>query len=225
MTRLMTLAFACATVSAAVWVGLTAQRDLRADLTAGPARFSIQRWAEGESQPTSRAQWEAAVSEIESAVAIHPREPSLNEVLGNAWIVGVRQKWGSNDDKSRWLQRAIGHFRIATVERPNDGLLWALLASALTRSGDYGAEMQAAAQRALNLGPNEAHVQHVLVQVTLRHWDNVGPQLQKWTSDYFENGTQAQRDTINLIGSEYGIELESDKPARDPNRGKSQGSS
>lgn len=215
--RLFTWAGVAVLVLIGLWVAVTAQRELRADLTAAPARFSAQRWAEGVSQPASRAQWEAVVAELEEALEIQPKDPALHEVTGNALTVGTLQSWITPNERPALLARAEKHFRQSLALRPADGMTWALLASTLARAGNFGPDLQASSNKALALGPNEAHVQQVLMMTTLQHWDKVPHSLQQWASDLFEQGTQDERDAINRLAALYDMELASDQPPRATN--------
>ena len=225
LAKVKTLAFAAAVLLTAGWVFVTAQRDIRADLTAGPARFTSQRWAEGINRPASRGQWEAAVAELKAAVDIHPQDPALHETLGNAWMVGATQDWASESDKAQWLSNATERYTRATALRPHDGLIWAELAGAMARAGNLGPATLAAAENALKLGPNEGHVHQAVMLLALEHWDVMSPALQKWATDLYEGGTQAQREAINRLGEPFGMGFESDSKPRDSGKRKAQGAS
>jgi hypothetical protein len=223
--RALTAAATAVLMLVAGWVAVTGVREIRSDFTAGAARFASQRWAEGVSAPASRSQWEAAVAELQAAVEIDPSDPALREALGNGWMVGTAQAWASDQDKASWAQRATESFRQATVIRPADPLAWALLASAMARSGDTGPAMHAAAERAIELGPHEGYVHEALIALVFEFWDQSSPAMQQWAGSLFENGTQAQRDAINRVGERFGTALESEVAPRDPARSKKQGGS
>jgi hypothetical protein len=223
--RTLTAAASAVLLLTAGWVAVTGVREIRSDFTAGAARFASQRWAEGVSTPASRAQWEAAVADLQSAVDLDPADPALHETLGNGWMVGAIQVWASDQEKAQWTSRAKESFHQATVLRPTDSLAWALLASAMARSGDTGPAMHAAAERAIQLGPHEGHVHEALIALVFEYWDQSSPALQQWAGSLFENGTQAQRDAINRVGERFGTALETEVPPRDPTRRKVRGGS
>jgi hypothetical protein len=225
LSRSMGASLIVALLTTASWVGITSLREIRADLKAGPARFSTQRWAEGLARPASRGQWEAVVADLRSAVDIQSRDASLHETLGNAWMVGTVQTWAREEEKTQWVQHAQEQFRQATRLRPSDGLSWALLASALARAGQTGPALQESALKAIQLGPNEGHIHQAVMLLVLEHWETAGVDLQKWAGDRFDSGTLAQREAINQMGAQFGIVLESDRPAREPARRHSLGGS
>lgn len=201
-------------LATAGWVFWAATQELRADWTSAPAHMMVGRWAEGVSQPASRAQWEAMRTDLLEAAAIQPQDPVLHEALCNLHLVGAQQPWGQGDERMKLLAEAQRHIRTALALRPSDGLLWGLLASTLGRSGNTGADFENAAQKALALGPNEGHVQQLMMLVATEHWDRAPASLQHWAENLYDKGTQAQRDAINRIADIYGLKFESDQPPR-----------
>lgn len=211
--RVAIFAFTATLLATAAWVWVTAQREIRADFSSGQARLTFQRWAEGVSAPASRAQWEVALNELKEAAEIDPSDPALQESLGNGWMVGTVQAWATEQDRILWAGHAKQHFIKATELRPRDALTWALLANAMTGTGEFGPAMKAA-ERAVQLGPHEGHVHDAVLALVFEFWDQSSEELQQWAFRLFENGTQAQRDAINRVGGQFGTKLESDTPPR-----------
>ena len=217
LERFLSLAVAGALLSVALWLLALAETEFQSDFTASPARLLVQRWGEGRSARPGRSQWENAVRELHQASDLQPSDPSLHQTLGNAWLVGTAQPWASTIERVLWTEQAIYHYRESTTLRPADGMTWALIANTLASSGEFGHHMQLAAQKALQLGPNEAHVHETLMPVVLEHWDRVHPSMRQWANTLFARGTARQREAINRLGKKYGRQLtSSEDPSQRP---------
>ena len=203
-------------LAAGGWVFATAVPLLRAEFPTLAERHLATQWSSGVGVPTSREQWTDVRRELLDAAAIQSKDPGLYEMLGNLHRVGADQSWATEAERTEWLRQAQAHYRRSLQLRPGDALTWALLAHVLADSGELGGPMASAAQRALELGPNETHVRQAVLTLTLRYWAGVPDALKDWAGALFEQGTQGQRDAINAMAREFGLEFSSDQPPRQP---------
>lgn len=200
------------------WVFITAGRELRAELPSLASRHTAQQWALGNSAPAGRAHWDVVLADLLDAESVQPANPILQEQLGTLYMVAVKQPWSEGKDRDALRDKAAAHFRKAIALRPLDAMHWALLASALSDGGNRGAEFEAATQKALALGPNENHVQIVLMRTALANWTEMPESLKTWADGLYERGTQRQRDALNAMAEPYGWVFSSTQPPRAPRR-------
>jgi tetratricopeptide (TPR) repeat protein len=201
-------------VPVAAWVFAEAQRHARADLTSAGARKAVTVWVSGERRPPSREALDSARADIERAVRIEPDNPALQEALGDAYLASAQFDWRNVAARRAHLERAAAQYQRVIALSPVAAQTWASLASTYAALGESKELLRQAWERALALGPNESHVQPMLLQTALAVWPDASPHMQQWAKALFENGTDAQRRTINQMAKAYGLEFESDAPPR-----------
>lgn len=206
-TLLVTLTLAVAAAAVAL-----AGRELLAELPSAAARYEVQQWAEGRGLPERRDAWEATRADLLWAQSVRAGSPVLQETLGNIYVVGALRPWATPAEQAQWLADAQRHYRHSLRLRPTDGMTWALLATALAQSGEYGQPFGEAATRAAQYGPHESHVRAALVRLlraVMDGWDDMPKPAQDWAANLYEHGTRLQRQHINRLAEPYGLVFES----------------
>ena len=197
------------------WVGYEAQRQLRADFVSMGARKQVTDWATGvRPLPRSAAEWEAARADLQRAVEITPDSPVAHESLGDAYLVAGQMVWDDEAARRPHFETAIAQYRIAIELRPGYAQTWAALAGVMLANGERGAPLHEAWARALQYGPNEGHVQPMLLKTALAAWDDASPQMQEWVLDFYERSNPARRKTINREAQPYGLRFEAEDEAK-----------
>jgi hypothetical protein len=189
-----------------------AGRELLAELPSAAARYEVQQWAEGRGLPERRGPWEAVRADLLQAQSVRADSPVLQETLGNLYLVGALRPWASEAEQAQWLAEAQRHYRHSLRLRPTDGMTWALLATALAQSGEYGQPFGEAAGRAARYGPHESHVRAALLRLlrtVMEGWDDMPAPARAWAADLYEQGTRLQRQHISRLAEPYGLAFES----------------
>ena len=199
---------------AALWVFATAQADLRADFSTAGARQLVELWASGRQASYIPQAWQAARADLEAVIAIQPYNPTLQDALGDLYLVAARLPDVTPELQRQHLQKAQAQYRKSLELRPHYAYTWAALANALAFGGERGAPMHQAWEKGLALGPNEGYVQPMLLHVALYTWPEASPRMKQWAADLFENSSQGQRDEINRMAAEFGLEFKPDAPPK-----------
>ena len=187
------------------WVFWEAQRVIRADAASLKARHLLMQWSSGAAVPASPQQVSAVREALQSALAITPDDPSLQEQLGDSYMVSGRLDWNDEALRRQHFLDAERQYRKALALRPTDPQTWASLAAAYEGLGDTGPRMHRAWEEALRLGPNEGHVQPMLLDMVLATWPTASPTMKRWAETLFESGTEPQR-TSHQYPSESGTD-------------------
>lgn len=185
------------------WVAADGWRLLVADLTSMRARWLVGQWTGGATPPTP-AEWRQAQRDLTRALEHTPDDPVLHERLGDLQAVAGLRDW---DDEARRVsawRTAADHYRGAISLRPLDPQTWASLATALYGAGETGAPFVQAWEQALRLGPNEGHVQPVLMWLTLATWDEASPTMQGWVRGFWNRARPPQREALQALAKRYG---------------------
>lgn len=193
-----------------LWVAWEGQRLIRADFTSLGARKQVGAWISGESPLPTDAEWAEARDAIAAALAVTPDNPALQEQMGDLHAVAGRRLWADGVARTPHFQRAEASYRQALALRPGDPQTWASLAMAYHGQGQTGAPLHQAWARALALGPNEGHVQPMLLETALATWATASPEMQRWTLAFFDASAPAQRKAINDMAKRYGLQLQAD---------------
>ena len=201
-------------VPVAAWVFWQAQLWLRTDLASAGARKAAVDWASGARKPPTEPEWAQAVQALHDARALQPRHPGLAEPLGDLHMVAARRDWADEARRNAALAQAVQHYQEALAQRPADPQTWAALAAAEQGRGNAAA-MRAAWAKALALGPNEGHVQPMLLELALASWADATPQMQQWAIALYDASSAAQRKAINRMAERYGLTF-AQEPVRAP---------
>lgn len=201
-------------VPVAAWVFWQAQLWLRTDLASAGARKAAVDWASGARKPPTEPEWAQAVQALQDARALQPRHPGLAEPLGDLHMVAARRDWADEARRNAALAQAVQHYQEALAQRPADPQTWAALAAAEQGRGNAAA-MRAAWSKALALGPNEGHVQPMLLELALASWADATPQMQQWAIALYDASSAAQRKAINRMAERYGLTF-AQEPVRAP---------
>ncbi|MFN6993143.1 MAG: hypothetical protein ACK4PH_03005 [Aquincola tertiaricarbonis] len=189
------------------------QALLRADMASQGARRLVTHWASRASSLPSAGEIAQAEAALRRAVDITPANAELHELLGDLRMVAARVADAAQDDVARDAAQAaaVAHYQAALARRPSDPQTWAGLAAALQATGDLAAT-HAAWARSLALGPNEGHVQPMLLDVALRGWADATPGMQSWATALFAASAAPQQVAINKLAALHGLRFESDEP-------------
>jgi len=208
--RWVAVALLVAALPVAGWVFNESQRVIRADLASMAARKKVELWVGGQRTLRSQAEWDAAERALAQALRITPDNPALQLALGDLHLAGSQIEGLDEGRRREHWERAQAQYRKAIDMRPADPQIWAALALALAASGDHGEPMRQAWARALALGPNEAHVQPMLMQSAFEAWDDAPPAMQDWATGFYERADPATRKAINKLAEAYGLRFKAD---------------
>lgn len=187
------------------WVLWEGQRVLRADLNAMGPRKHVAVWASGQALPKDAAEWQAAFDALTRAQQITPDNPGLYETMGDLHVVAGQRDWDTEPLRREHFGRAVAQYQKSLALRPNEAQTWAALASALVAAGERGAPTLAAWQRARALGPNEGHVQLMLLQTTLEMWAEAPAAMTDWAGALFDRADAGGRRNINDMAQRFGL--------------------
>ena len=194
------------------WVAFEGQRLIHADALSLGARKQVGLWASGAEAPPAAPAWDEAHEALQAALAVTPDNPGLQEQLGDLHAVAGRRDWAEQALRAGHFGNAVSAYRKAIALRPTDSRTWAGLAAAHQGLGETGPPMQQAWKRALQLGPNEGHVQPMLLEMALATWTTATPQMQDWVSRFFDDGSESQRKALNLLADRHGLQFEPSAP-------------
>ena len=201
---------------AVCWVGGWAiyegQRVARADLMSVGTLKQVATWASGAATPSSPQEWDDALATLTAAQAITPDNPGLQESIADLQVVAGRRDWADLALRQQHFSHAVLQYRKALALRSADPQTWASLAAAFQGTGDTGTNLHQAWARALELGPNEGHVQPMLLETALATWATASPGMQRWTMDFFVASAEPQRKAINEMARRYNLRLDVDAP-------------
>ena len=201
-------------LAVAVWVLTTAWSDLRADLPSQGARALITAWTADERRAAPQAAWLDAERDLQTSLQVQPDNPVLNEALGDLYLLGSQQPWAEPPQRQRYLQQSATAYRQVLAMRPRDARNWGALTMALAQQGQRGNAVNEAWESAHRFGPNEGYLLLQLLRVALATWDDASPAMQKWTTDLYENGNKQQREDLNRLARQFGLEFSSQSPPR-----------
>ena len=207
------LALLLVAITVGTWVIYESQRLMRADLLAVGTRKQVGNWASGAAEPTSQLDWDDALATLTAAQTITPDNPGLQEAIGDLHMVAGRRVWADMPLRLRHFGLAAAQYRAALNLRPADPQTWASLAAAYQGAGDTGSKLHQAWAKALALGPNEGHVQPMLLETALATWAVATPQMQAWAQAFFAASADPQRKAINQMAQRYGLRFDLDQPA------------
>jgi hypothetical protein len=193
---------------------VTAWSDLRADLPSQGARSAIAAWTADERRAAPQPAWQDAEQDLLAALQVQPGNPTLNEALGDLYLLGGQQPWAAAPERQRYLQQSAEAYRQVLAVRPRDARNWGALTMALAQQGLRGPVVNAAWENAHRFGPNEGYLLLQQLRVALATWDDASPVMQKWATDLHENGTQQQRDDLNRLARQFGLEFSSESAPR-----------
>ena len=192
-------------LNVASWVFWEGSRLIRADAVSLTARQLVGLWASGAKVPASQHEIDAVREALQSAIAITPVSSGLQEQLGDLYVVAGRRDWHNGVARKRHFGEAEAQYQKALALRPLDPQTWASLAAAYQGLGDTGPRMHQAWEKALQLGPNEGHVQPMLLELALATWPTASPAMQKWAETLFDASAAPQREAINTLALRYGL--------------------
>lgn len=195
------------------WAIYEGQRIARADLMSVGARKQVGVWASGTASPASEQDWDAMLAALTAAQAITSDNPGLQESLGDLYMVAGRRDWDDLPRRLGHFNQAVAQYRKALALRATDPQTWASLAAAYQGLGDTGPNLHQAWAKALDLGPNEGHVQPMLLETALATWPTASPKMQRWTMDFFEASAEPQRKAINEMARRYKLRFDVQVPA------------
>lgn len=195
------------------WATYQGQRLIRADLLSAGTRKQVSAWVSGAAAPGSQQDWDDALATLTAAQSITPDSPSLQEILGDLHMVAGRRNWDEVPVRLHHFNQAVAQYRMALALRPTDPQTWASLAAAYQGAGETGEILRQAWSRALELGPNEGHVQPMLLETLLATWSGATPDMQAWAKAFFEASAEPQRKAINTMARRYGLRFDVDVPA------------
>jgi hypothetical protein len=127
--------------------------------------------------------------ELLQAQTTTPRDPALHELLG---LLDARQ--GNGPER---FTSAAAHFVKALELRPTSPQTWGNLVAMKYRSGDTGAEFDAAIRHAAQLGKFEPEVQAILANYGLAMWDEIGPENRAAVETVIATGMK--RNSLELL--------------------------
>ena len=195
------------------WAIHEGQRVARADLMSVGTRKQVAAWASGGAAPSSQQGWDDALATLTAAQAITPDNPGLQESIGDLHVVAGRLDWADLPRREQHFNQAVLQFQKALALRSADPQTWASLAAAYQGLGDTGSKLHQAWAKALELGPNEGHVQPMLLETALATWATASPKMQRWTKDFFEASAEPQRKAINEMARRYNLRFDVEAPA------------
>lgn len=195
------------------WAIYEGQRVARADLMSVGTRKEVAAWASGTATPSSQQDWDDALTTLMAAQAITPDNPGLQESIADLHVVAGRRDWADLPRREQHFNLAVLQFQKALALRSADPQTWASLAAAYQGLGDTGSKLHQAWAKALELGPNEGHVQPMLLETALATWAAASPRMQRWTLDFFEASAEPQRKAINEMARRYKLRFDVDAPA------------
>lgn len=195
------------------WVLVHSLTLLRADMASQGARRLVTHWAARAGALPAPEEIARADAALRRAVGITPDDAELHEQLADLRMVAARVADAAADDAAMAAAHAaaVEHYREALARRPSDPQTWAGLAAALQATGDMRAAHDAWA-RSLVLGPNEGHVQPMLLDVALRGWATATPAMQAWAIDLFSASAAPQQAAINLMAERHGLRFQIAEP-------------
>ena len=192
------------------WVLWESQRVVRADFLSMRASRQVAEWVSGAVPPPSTQDWQQAQAALQAALAITPENAALHEQLADLHAVAGRRDWKDETLRAAHFRAAVAVYRMALERRPTDPRTWASLAAAYQGMGETGEPMRKAWDRALELGPNESHVQPMLLEIALATWASAPPHVQRWAEAFFAGSAEGQRKAINNLAARYGLAFEVD---------------
>lgn len=198
------------------WAIYEGQRVARADLMSVGTRKQVAAWSSGAATPSSQQEWDDALATLTAAQAITPDNPGLQESIADLHVVAGRRDWADLPLRQKHFSDAVLQYRKALALRSADPQTWASLAAAYQGLGDTGTNLHQAWVKALELGPNEGHVQPMLLETALATWATASPRMQRWTMDFFEASAEPQRKAINEMARRYNLRFDMDAPAPAP---------
>lgn len=201
------------------WVLWESQRVARADFLSMQVSRQVAEWVSGAVRPPSAPDWEQARDALQAAIAITPDNAALYEQLADLHAVAGRRDWKDETLRVGHFRAAAAGYRMALELRPTDPRTWASLAAAYLGMGESGEPMRKAWDRALELGPNESHVQPMLLEIALATWASAPPHVQRWAEAFFAGSGDAQRKAINGLAGRYGLSFEVEPVAADEKTG------
>jgi cytochrome c-type biogenesis protein CcmH/NrfG len=192
---------------ALAWVLWEGQRVLRADLNAMGPRKHVAVWASGQALPKTADEWQEAFDALSRAQQITPDNPGLFETMGDLHVVAGQRDWDDEALRHQHFGRAVEQYTQSLALRPGEAQTWAALASAYSAMGERGAPMQDAWKRALALGPNEGHVQLMLLQTALEIWAEAPAFMTDWASALFDRADSGGQRNINDMAKRYDLQF------------------
>ncbi len=195
------------------WACYEGQRLIRADALSLGARRQVGNWASGATSPATQTDWDDAQAALTAALAITPDNPGLQENLGDLHMVAGRRFWADVPLRLQHFNQAVAQYQKALDLRPADPQTWASLAAAYQGAGQTGSSLHQAWAKALALGPNEGHVQPMLLETALATWATASPQMQAWAQAFFLASAEPQRKAINEMARRYGLRFDLEQPA------------
>jgi tetratricopeptide (TPR) repeat protein len=203
--RRRAMALLVAALPVAGWVFWEAHRTFHADVASAAARARVSTWASGVESPRTAQEWDDAHAALQTALGLTPDDPDLHERLGDLHGVAGRRDWALKDLRRQHFGRAAEAYRQALALRPGEPATWAMLASTYQVLGTDRARVQEAWAKARALGPLEAHLQPILLQIVLADWAGAAPEMQDWAKRLFDQGDAATRAYINTAAQPYGL--------------------
>lgn len=202
-----------AVCTAGGWAIYEGQRVARADLMSVGTRKQVTAWASGAGMPNSLQEWDDALATLMAAQAITPDNPGLQESIADLHVVAGRRDWADLPLRQLHFSNAVLQYRKALALRSADPQTWAGLAAAYQGAGDTGTNLHQAWAKAMALGPNEGHVQPMLLETALATWATASASMQRWSMDFFEASAEPQRKAINEMARRYNLRFDLSAPA------------
>lgn len=203
--RMKTSLVAVALLLCGFWVLWHATQTGIADWHSWKANARSLAWAAGRATPHSMEAIEETEEEIEYALTLTPENPEVLVRLGDLRFITATQVWNDATARAKSLTEAIQFYRRAVSVRPGDAQTWAMIAACLQGAAATPAEIQEAWGQARKLGPNEDHVNGVLLRVVLADWAGATEDMQTWAKVLFDDGDEAMRRRINGLAARYGL--------------------
>lgn len=189
------------------WVWAIGQQTWRANVISMAAQKQVAVWIDQAAEP-SPDQWADAKAALTSALSIQPTSPELFADLGDLEMLAGRREWRTSRLRQLHFAEAIIQYQASAALQPLNAYTWARLASAHQAGGTEGIAISIAWANALSRGPNEEHVQNLLLQVALATWSAGKPDMQFWAQNFYSESNKIKRQAINKLARDYGLAFE-----------------
>lgn len=138
-------------------------------------------WGSGR-KPFTLDEWGAALAELNEARRAVPNDAAVHDSLGALYMVRGNLVWTDFDARAPFFESALKHFERSAELRPMVAHGWANVAFGRYLATRPIPEIEAAWQRAIQLGPLEDDVQRMMLNVVFGIWDEATPPMRAWVA-------------------------------------------
>lgn len=192
--------FAVALLLIAAWLAL---RMGAASWTAEDTEQDLSAWDKRTNEtglPPTQAEWQAAMRDVQAAIARNPRDPHLKELESRLLALTIRVGEGVTNR----LSESIAPLERAAALRPTSPYTWASLASALYANGKVDVRFYAVLERAVEAGPFEREALFVVIELGLAVWDTAPKSTQLAIQTALKNADRHEAAIIVEIAQRRG---------------------